>query len=891
MLPRAMTDASRANQGEPTNPLDRLANKLQDVNTADAELGEVELKPFVGDRKKVSPGHERLGDFELLESLGEGGMGAVYRARQRSLDKLVAVKVIRPDFAFDVSRVARFRGEALAASKVQHPGIVSVHFVGEQDGVHYIAQELVPNGRTLKNLIEEWRKAPPPDHVRRAAALFVQIADALSAVHAANVVHRDIKPSNILLTPQDEPKVADFGLAKDLDGPRLSRTDASPGTLEYMSPEQVERRGGAIDARTDVYALGVTLYEALTLTRWVPEVTDLEKMRIIVEEQMRDLRTVRAAIPTELSLICRKAAEKEPHRRYQSMADFAADLRRYLANEPILAQPPSVVRRAQLWAKRNVVAAALSIAAVVVVVTAGVSVSVVLAKNDELELTAKERDAQARQATEKAKLAQDEATRANQQAEEAKRNAAETALVAEFQSRMLSDLSVDEFGHTMMVELHRDLRHNMERIGRSPEEIEQTTASVAEALRMANPTNVAQRLLEKSIFEPAVHTLEKEYADKPLLAATIQTPLAEACRALGLLELGERVARAAVEIRRAGLGDTHPDQLSSINNLALLLQDQGKLAEAAPLFREALAGRRAKLGDQHPSTLTSINNFASLLQAHGTFAEAEPLLREALAGRRAKLGDEHPSTLTAINNLASLLYTQGNLAEAEPLLREALAGCRAKLGDEHPSTLTSINNLALLLQAQGKFAEAEPLLREALAGRRAKLGDEHPDTHTSIYNFASLLYTQGKLAEAEPLFREALAGRRATLGDEHPYTLTSIGHFAVLLQALGRLAEAEPRYREALAGYRAKLGDEHPDTLTSINNFAAILQAQGKFAEAEPLFHEALAGSRVTLGDEHPDTRTTVRNLDSLYEAWHAAEPNAGHDQQAAGLRKLFREQ
>ncbi|MCC7015504.1 MAG: serine/threonine protein kinase [Planctomycetes bacterium] len=344
-----MTDASPANHCEPTNPLDRLANKLQEVNTADAELGDVELVPFVGDHKKVLPGLERLGDFELLERIRAGGMGAVYLARQRSLGKLVAVKVIRPDFAFDKSRIARFQGEALAASKVQHPGIVSVHFVGEQDGVHYIAQELIEGGRTLDDLIQERRSAPPKEHHRSMAELFAKIADALEAVHQAKVIHRDIKPGNILLTPQGEPKVADFGLARDLDAPRMTKTDASPGTLEYMSPEQVKGRRDAIDVRTDVYALGVTLYEALTLTRLVPEVTQLEMQRIILDGEVSDLRSVRASIPLELSLVCRKAIEKEPQRRYQSMAEFAADLRLYLANQPIRAQPPSATRRARLW--------------------------------------------------------------------------------------------------------------------------------------------------------------------------------------------------------------------------------------------------------------------------------------------------------------------------------------------------------------------------------------------------------------------------------------------------------------------------------------------------------------------------------------------------------------
>ncbi|MCC7015500.1 MAG: SUMF1/EgtB/PvdO family nonheme iron enzyme [Planctomycetes bacterium] len=379
-----MTDASRANQGEPTNPLDRLANKLQDVNTADAELDEVELSPFVGDNSEVPIGLKRLGDFELLERIRAGGMGAVYLARQRSLDKLVAVKVIRPDFTYDVSRVARFRGEALAASKVQHPGIVSVHFVGEQDGVHYIAQELIEGGRTLDDLIQERRDAPPKDHHRSMAELFAKIADALEAVHQAEVIHRDIKPGNILITPRGEPKVADFGLAKDLASVDQKNSAVTPGTAHYKSPEHIDKKVGPVDARSDLFSLGVSFYEALTFT--LPFVgTQEEAADRIQHHEVDDLRAVSASVPTELSVICRKCLEKEPRRRYQSMAELAADLRRYLDNQPIRAQPPSATRRAQLWVRRNKVASVLIAAAILVAGTSTASVLAISATNVELE--------------------------------------------------------------------------------------------------------------------------------------------------------------------------------------------------------------------------------------------------------------------------------------------------------------------------------------------------------------------------------------------------------------------------------------------------------------------------------------------------------------------------
>jgi serine/threonine protein kinase len=353
MLRRAMTDASRANQGEPTNPLDRLANKLQDVDTADAELAEVELKPFVGDESKVPIGLKRLGDFDLIQRLGKGGQGAVYLARQRSLgNRLVAVKVIRLDEAFDTARIARFRGEALAASKVQHSGIVSVHFVGEQHGVHYIAQELIEGGRTLADLIKERRNAQPQDHHRSMAELFAKIAEALEAVHQAKVIHRDIKPSNILLTPQGEPKVADFGLAKDLDGVNLLTSGETPGTLAYKSPEHLDKRIGTVDARSDVFSLGVSFYEALTFMRPF-DGNEVEVAARILHHEVGDLRVTCPAVPADLSVICRKAIEKLPARRYASMSEFAADLRLHLTNQPICAKPTARADRVVKWARRR----------------------------------------------------------------------------------------------------------------------------------------------------------------------------------------------------------------------------------------------------------------------------------------------------------------------------------------------------------------------------------------------------------------------------------------------------------------------------------------------------------------------------------------------------------
>jgi len=349
--------------------------------------------------------------------------------------------------------------------------------------------------------------------------------------------------------------------------------------------------------------------------------------------------------------------------------------------------------------------------------------------------------------------------------------------------------------------------------------------------------------------------------------ASILNGLAVLLQAQGKLAEAEPLYRRALAIHEKVLGAEHPDTASSLNNLANLLQDQGKLAEAEPLHRRALAIHEKALGAEHPNTATTLNNLASLLKDQGKLAEAEPLYRRALAIHEKALGAEHPNTATTLNNLASLLKDQGKLAEAEPLHRRALAIREKVLGAEHPDTAQSLNNLAYLLKDQGKLAEAEPLYRRALDIQEKVLGAEHPDTASSLNNLAYLLKDQGKIAEAEPLYRRALDIQEKVLGAEHPDTATTLNNLAVLLKAEGKLAEAEPLHRRALAILEEVLGAEHPDTAKSLNNLAYLLKDQGKLAEAEPLLRRALDIQEKVLGAEHPDTATTLNNLAVLLQA------------------------
>ncbi|OCK74142.1 TPR-like protein [Lepidopterella palustris CBS 459.81] len=316
----------------------------------------------------------------------------------------------------------------------------------------------------------------------------------------------------------------------------------------------------------------------------------------------------------------------------------------------------------------------------------------------------------------------------------------------------------------------------------------------------------------------------------------------------GSYKTAEVMGRRALEAREKMLGKEHPDTLTSISNLASVLQNQGKYKAAEEMNRRALEGRDNALGKEHPDTLTSVSNLALVLQYQGKYKAAEEMNRRALEAMEKALGKEHLDTLTSVSNLASLLQFQGNYEAAEEMNRRVLEGREKALGKEHPDTLISVSNLASVLQYQGKNVAAEEMNRRALEEKEKVLGKEHPDTLTSVSNLASVLQHQGKYKAAEEMNRQALEGREKVLGKEHPDTLTSVSNLASVLHHQGRYEAAEEMNRRAMEGREKALGKEHPDTLTSVSNLASVLQHQGKNEAAGELHRRALEEREKTLG-------------------------------------------
>jgi serine/threonine protein kinase len=501
-----------------------------------------------------------------------------------------------------------------------------------------------------------------PAFLRSVAKLGIQAAEALEHAHAMGVIHRDIKPGNLLVDQRGHLWVTDFGLAQFNAEANLTLTGDILGTLRYMSPEQSLAQRVVIDHRTDIYSLGVTLYELLTLEPAVGGRDRQEILRRIAFEEPKAPRRINKAIPAELETIVQKAAEKNPADRYATAQELADDLERFLRHEPIRARRPTVAHRLVKWSRRHADwVAAVAVVLLLAVVGTGVSAL----------LIAGQRDA-AREAANKARDAE----------EKAHREAAIAKAVTEFLQKDLLD-----------------------------------QADISNQLRgtESNPNITVRELLDR-----AAQQIDTKFQGQELTEAAIRVTIGMAYRGLSLYPEAEKHLKRSLVLQQGKLGADDPDTFHGINELALLYLERGQYDEAEPLCKQVPEGSRAKLGPDHPDTLNRMHNLASLYEKRGRYDEAEALNKQALEARRAKLGPDHPDTLGTMTNLALVYADRGRYDEAEPLLKQALEAWRAKLGADHPGTLGTMTNLALVYADRGRYGEAEPLLLQAYEGMKQR---------------------------------------------------------------------------------------------------------------------------------------------------------------------------
>jgi len=762
----------------------------------------------------------RIGPYEFLERLGEGGMGEVWLAEQhKPVRRQVAVKIIKA--GMDTKEVvARFESEQQALALMDHPSIAKVLDGGSTpEGHPYFVMEYVQGVP-----ITEHCDAHQLSTAERLA-LLVQVCEAVQHAHQKAIIHRDLKPSNVLVAMVDGkpvPKIIDFGIAKAIgrrltDKTLLTGLGAIIGTPEYMSPEQADLMGQDVDTRTDVYALGVLLYQLLTgelpfsskqlralgyedLVRTLREAepprpsnrlaTLGDRAGAVARSRRTEPGLLRRQLEGDLDAITLKALEKDRARRYGTASELAADLDRYLDHEPVRARPPSRGYRLQKYARRHRLGVGIGSVLMLLVLAFAAAMGL------QARRIARERD----RANIERDRANAERDRANVQRDRANQ-------IAEFMTRMFT---------------------------------------VSDPSEARGNTVTAREILDKASKE-----IETGLAKQPDLRAYMMDVMTEVYLNLGLFSKARALVSRSLEITRAALGPDHEETLRTANLLGKILAMSGHLDEAEPYFRTTYESQVRTLGPEHEQTLKSLANLALIAADLGRDEEAERLGRLALATLTQVRGPEVFDTLVAKGNLADFLNRQGDrrkLAEAERLGRSAAAGLTSGFGPEHQQTqITLLTLVETLIDQGGRGAEAEALVRRVIDIEQRIAGPDHPDTLGAQRRLADALRDTGRLAESEELGRSVLGLQRRVLEPAHPETVGTMISLARTLSAEGRFNEAEKLSREALALERDSFGPRHPMTLETEEVLALSLLGESRVPEAERLARETLETARGAL--------------------------------------------
>jgi non-specific serine/threonine protein kinase/serine/threonine-protein kinase len=871
-------------------------------------------RPATGDRPQEPDIPDRIGNYRILEQLGEGGFGVVYLAEQtQPVRRRVALKVIK--LGMDTRQVlARFERERQALALMDHPGVARVLDAGTSpQGRPYFVMEHVA-GLAITDYCDRHRVSP-----KERLCLFMQVCRATQHAHQKGIIHRDIKPSNVLVGIEDDrpvPKIIDFGVAKATEQRLTERTLFTEqgqmiGTPEYMSPEQAEMSSLDVDTRTDIYALGVLLYELMIghlpfepSTLRAGTLADVQRiireqepprpsMRLsrlgpgqseVAERRQVDHTALLKLLEGDLDWIIMKALEKDRTRRYSTASEFEDDIRRYLGNEPVVARPPSTVYRASKFLRRHRIGVTMVSATFIgLVIFAFTTMRLYTRAEDQRDL-ARVAERQARTVN---TFLQDMLTQADPQF-----SGPDTPIkdIVDYSAAKVDEQFEDD--PVARGEVHAVLGWTYFMLGEyGPAGRHTAAAATAKAEHYGADhretidewNRHAQVLMWGSRLEEADTLTTRMLTTTQRVCGphALPTYFAVSNRALWLHWMS-RLDEAVVlfEESLAGLKPLmHPDHDDAedatshywvtLNNYALVLADIGRYREAIDSLQE-LVDRNTRLhGPDHPTVLTDMINLASNLSTINDFGRATKMFKDVLERGRLTWGEDHPKFLATRLNYAHALTVQGNKQEAATITKEVYTDCIRIYGPDHYETVLPLNNLCIALTDLKQYDEAERHARTLVDICERTRGDDDRATWQAHDTLGNVLAHKKNYDQAEVHIRRSYDLFREHWGPDHTATIVVQNNLARLLQDTGRLQEAVVLLKDAVARYHTAVPEDEATITTLRWNYGRALQDAGQFHEAERVLLYVLATWTTAHGSGSDNETRVLQRLVTLYEAWN----------------------
>ena len=779
----------------------------------------------VGDT--LAPG-TRIGRYRIESLLGRGGMGEVYRAEQlEPVRRTVALKLLRGQ-RLDARYLAYFEVERQLLAQMRHPAIAQVYDAGATaQGYPYFAMEFIDGKQVTAYCAEHGLS------LQQRIGLFIRICHGVQHAHHKGVIHRDLKPGNLLVDEVDGqpvPKIIDFGIATAVTRTLGSDGVERAGTPDYMSPEQAGADSASVDTRSDVYSLGVVLYELLagtrpsalhetsvatsaaTLRRPSEQLATLPpgQAQQVSHAQGLSVQGMRRVLRGELDWIVLKAMSHDRNGRYASASALADDLQRFLEGQPVQAVPPSRRYRWGKFARRHrgaLVAASLVLCALL----AGLGMSVY------------------------------GLMQAREQRAVAEQRSVELGKIAAFQQSMLEDIDIEAMGIGMADGLHRQIATA------EPD----SSARFDEILAQASTADLARDLIDRNLLAGAETAIQRDLAGQPELANRLRESVARVQAALGLGDKAAHNFDKVASYRAHTLGEGHVETLQARQQQAVALLSSARTDAASALLARALPQAAAlPINDRTRVKLELAQ--AMTLAAQGDRERARNDLQALHVRLVGAVGESDPASMEVLNELSSVQRAVGDMKDARDNMEKLVSLRRQVLGDDHEDTLASISNLSVLRMMEGETEGAVALQRQLVELQTRRLGSEHPSTLHARSTLATMMVDSGDAKAALPLMRDALEARVRVLGADHPMTLRTRLNLATAYARLKDYPSALALEEEVIAARTRVLGSSHPDTLAILINHAGTLLRAGQAHECVGLLTRTMPSAREVLGVKHP---------------------------------------